>query len=120
MRNPDFCLWENKGADQLCGNCTADQRLCIRYWDSTFSLLPKFILIPSFLPSPVCVYRLVCVGPGRKHQRPVFSHHGSIYKQKTYNSSSIHTEIYTVTHVLFVASLKTFTIVEWVPPEFIV
>ena len=24
MRRPDFCLCENKGADQLCSNCTAD------------------------------------------------------------------------------------------------
>ena len=34
MRKPDFCLSENKGADQLSSNCTADQRLCIRYTDS--------------------------------------------------------------------------------------
>ena len=26
MRKLDFCLCKNKGADQLCGNCTADQR----------------------------------------------------------------------------------------------
>ena len=31
MRKPDFCICENKGADQLCSNCTADhQRLCFR------------------------------------------------------------------------------------------
>ena len=30
MRKPDFCLYENKGADQLYSNCTADQRLCFR------------------------------------------------------------------------------------------
>ena len=34
MRNPDFCLCENKGADQLCSNCTTDQRLCFRYSDT--------------------------------------------------------------------------------------
>ena len=34
---PDFCLCENKGANQLCSNCTADQRLCFRYTN----LLPK-------------------------------------------------------------------------------
>ena len=32
-----FCLCKNKGADQLCSNCTADQRLCIRYTDSANS-----------------------------------------------------------------------------------
>ena len=40
MRKPDFfCLCENKGADQLCSNCKADQRLRFRYTDSTISLL---------------------------------------------------------------------------------
>ena len=41
MRKPDFCLCENKGADQLCSNCTADQRLCFRYEDSRVPLLHK-------------------------------------------------------------------------------
>ena len=41
MRKPDFCLGENKGADQLRGNREADQRLCFRYTDSTISLLLK-------------------------------------------------------------------------------
>ena len=39
MRIPDFRLCENKGADQLCSNCTADQRLCFRYMDSSIPLL---------------------------------------------------------------------------------
>ena len=34
-----FWLCENKGADMLCSNCEADQRLCFRYMDSTNSLL---------------------------------------------------------------------------------
>ena len=38
---PGFCMCENKGADQLCNNCTADQRICLRYTDSTISLLLK-------------------------------------------------------------------------------
>ena len=41
VRKPDFCLGENKGADQLRGNREADQRLCFRYMDSTISLLLK-------------------------------------------------------------------------------
>ena len=43
MRKPDFCLCENKGADQLRSNCEADQRLCFRYTDSacTITLLPE-------------------------------------------------------------------------------
>ena len=47
-RKQDFCLCENKGADQLRSNCEADQRLCFRYTDSTISLLLKFE-ISSFL-----------------------------------------------------------------------
>ena len=34
MRKPDFCLCKNKGTDQLCSNCEADQRLYLRYMDS--------------------------------------------------------------------------------------
>ena len=41
MRKPDFCLCENKGADQLRSNCEADQRLCFRCTASTLSLLIK-------------------------------------------------------------------------------
>ena len=41
VRKPDFCICENKDADQLRGNREADQRLCFRYLDSTFPLLSK-------------------------------------------------------------------------------
>ena len=50
-----FCPCENKGADQLRSNCTADQHLCFGYTDST---------IPLFLKSD----RPVCVRPGRNPQ----------------------------------------------------
>ena len=41
MRKPDFCRSKTKGADQLCSDCTTDQRLCFCYMDSTIPLLPK-------------------------------------------------------------------------------
>ena len=41
VRKPAFCICENKGADQLRGNCEADQHLCFPYTDSTIPLLPK-------------------------------------------------------------------------------
>ena len=41
MRKPGFCICENKGADQLSGNCAANQHLCFRYIDSTIPLLHK-------------------------------------------------------------------------------
>ena len=59
MRKPDFCLCENKGADQLCSNCTADQRLCFRYMDSTIPLLPKS-KISSILPYSLTVQAGLC------------------------------------------------------------
>ena len=41
--NPEtaFCICKNKGADQLHGNCAADQHLCFRYIDSTIHFLPE-------------------------------------------------------------------------------
>ena len=42
MRKPDFCISENKDADQLRGNREADQRLCFHYTDSTIPLIPKY------------------------------------------------------------------------------
>ena len=42
VRKLDFCKGKNKDADQLRGNCEADQRLCFRYTDSTNPLLPKY------------------------------------------------------------------------------
>ena len=42
MRKPMFCICKNKDADQLHGNREADQRLCLRYLDSTIPLLPKY------------------------------------------------------------------------------
>ena len=41
MRKPAFCIFENKAADQLCSNCTAEQRLRFHLKDSIIPLLPK-------------------------------------------------------------------------------
>ena len=41
VRKPDFCICENKDADQLRGTREADQRLCFRYTDSTIPLLSR-------------------------------------------------------------------------------
>ena len=71
MRKPDICIYENKDADQLRGNCEADQCLCFRHMDSAiflYYLIPKFQASSHFLwlDSPVCV------GPGR-HMFNVFT-----------------------------------------------
>ena len=59
MRKPAFCICENKGADQLCGNRTADQRLCFCYVSSLIPLLPKS-KISSLMPSSVVVQPGLC------------------------------------------------------------
>ena len=41
MRKLTYFICENKDADQLHGNCEADQRLYFRYIDTTISLLSK-------------------------------------------------------------------------------
>ena len=72
MRMSAFCVCENKGADQLPGNCAADQRLCFRYIDSTDSLLPKPLNIHCVVVQPgICHHRgffffLRC-GPNEPH-----------------------------------------------------
>ena len=82
VRKPAFCICENKDADQLRGNREADQRLCFRYTDSTIPLLPKSEISSHLL----WLYSPVCVGPGRKPRRPVFSERGS-YVSPTGTSS---------------------------------
>ena len=41
MSKSDFCMCENKDADQLCDKRAADQRYSFRYLDTTNPLLPK-------------------------------------------------------------------------------
>ena len=71
MRKPDFCICENKDADQLHGNREADQRLCFRYTDSK----SLYFLSPNFQASShlLWLYSPVCVRPGRKPEDR-FSH----------------------------------------------
>ena len=70
MRKPAFCICENKDADQrLCFH------ISFRYMiaQSLYFLNTKF-QAPCHL---VRLNSLVCVGPGRKPRRPVFSQRGS-------------------------------------------
>ena len=70
VRNPAFCICRITGADQLCSNCTADQRLCFCYMvQSLYFLNPKFQASSDLL----WLYSPVCVRPGRKPRRLVFS-----------------------------------------------
>ena len=71
MRKPAFCKCENKDADQLCGNRTADQRLCFRYIDtqSLCFLNPNFKPLAKFSD---CTARFVSDLVGNPDDR--FSH----------------------------------------------
>ena len=70
MRQPAFCICEHKDADQLI---SAFFFFAIR--------IVQFLFFPNlkFQASnhPVCLYSLVCVGPGRTARRPDFSQRGS-------------------------------------------
>ena len=70
MRKPAFCICENKDAYQLYSYCAADQRLF---------LLHKLYNSSTFYASSYVLrlYSPVCVRPGRKPQRPVFSQRGA-------------------------------------------
>ena len=59
MRKPDFCICENKAADQLRDNRSADQQLCFRYIDSIIPLLPK-AKFSSLWPFSVAVQPGLC------------------------------------------------------------
>ena len=59
MRKAAFCICENKVADQLRGDREANQRLCIRYLDSTVPLLSKSE-ISSLYPSSVAAQSGLC------------------------------------------------------------
>ena len=67
VRKPDFCLGENKGADQLRGKISAFV-FATRIVQFLFYLNPKFQASSSFLS----LYRPVCVGPGRKPPKTGF------------------------------------------------
>ena len=59
MRKPDFFICQNKDTNQLRSNCSADQRLCFRYIESTIPLLLKS-KISCLQPSSVAVQTSLC------------------------------------------------------------
>ena len=72
MRKPTFCICKNKGADQLCGNREADQRLCFRYTDSAIPLLSKSEIFKPLAIFCGCAARFVSDLFGNPEDR--FSH----------------------------------------------
>ena len=74
MRKPAFFICENKDADQLRVNRTADQRLCFCRIDIV-QYLYFLNLNTKFLASSY----LLCVRPSQEPRRQV-SQHGSYYR----------------------------------------
>ena len=75
MRKPAFCICKNKDPDQLRGDCEADQRFVFA------TRLVQFLYFLNLKFQASCnllwLYSPVCVGPGQKPRRPVFSQRGS-------------------------------------------
>ena len=92
VRKPAFCIiCENKDADQLCCNGEADQisfavtaKLISAFVFVTRIVQSLFFLNPKYQSSRHILwpYSPVCVGPGQKRRRPVFSQRGSIFQNK--------------------------------------
>ena len=85
MRKPAFCICENKDADQLRSDREADQPFVF----ATQIVQYLFFLNPKFQASShlLGLYSPVCVGPGQKPRRPVFSQQGSNVVYNFYHAS---------------------------------
>ena len=72
MRKPFFCIGENKDADQLRGYTA---KLISAFAFATRTVQFLYFLNLNFQASShrVWLYSPVCVGPGQKTRRPVFS-----------------------------------------------
>ena len=75
VRKSDFCICENKDADQL----VVTARLISTFVFATRIERSLYFLNMEFQASGhlLWLYSPVCVGPGRKSRRPVFSERGS-------------------------------------------
>ena len=98
MGKMDFCIiCEYKGADQLCSNNTAAQRL---FFDiGSYSILFRNFKLPAFF----CDYRSVHAGPGWKPGIPVFSRRSSYYMMALANMSLLHQKILTRGYLICVS-----------------
>ena len=84
MRKLAFCICENKDADQLRG--IRAFVFATRIVQSLYFLYPKFQASGHL----VWLYSPVCVGPGRKPRRPVFSQRGSYHKDIVRLTAGVH------------------------------
>ena len=75
MREPAFCICENKDVHQLCGTA----KLISAFVFATWIVQYLYLLNRKFKASShlLCLYSPVFVGPGWKPRRQVFSQRGS-------------------------------------------
>ena len=102
LRKREFCLCENKCADQLRSNCKADQRLCFHYTDSTIPLLLKSKTSP-FYPSSIAAQADLCQAYSES-PKSVFSCRGSFHQWTTLTPQNCTAALY-ITFYLFVLRL---------------
>ena len=85
MRKPAFCICETKMQISL----TVNAKLISAFVSATQILQPLYFLNLKFQASShlLLLYSLVCVGPGRKPQRLVFSQRGSYDRIGSYDGA---------------------------------
>ena len=92
VRKPAFCICENKDADQLRGytiSFAVTAKLISAFVFATWIVQFLIYLNPKFQASShlLWLYSPVCVGPGQKPRRPIFSQRGS-------NNGFLHTRCF--------------------------
>ena len=83
VRKPDFCICENKAADQLCGySCAVIAQLISGFIFTTWIVQSLYFLNPKFRASIhfQWLYSPVYIGPGRRPRRPGFLIRRLIYR----------------------------------------
>ena len=85
VRKPVFCTCENKDADQL-PQIAVTTKLISVFVFATQIVRSLFFLNPKFQDSNhlMWLHSPVCIGPGRKPRRPVFSERGSSVTKGTW------------------------------------
>ena len=103
VRKPAFCICKNKDTDQLA--VTAKLISAFVFAKRIVQFL--YFLNPKFQTSShlMWLYSPVCVGPGQKPRRPVFSQQGSIIRIITFIFALYFDEVYEVQNVFQVKVL---------------
>ena len=82
MRKPAFCICIAYAKTKTQISFAVTAKLISAFVFATWIVQSLYFLNPKFQASShlMWLYSLVCIGPGRKPRRPVFSERGSYYK----------------------------------------